>query len=616
MSLNKAFREIGKVRTERSAFDLSHTNLSTHNMGVLYPVMCKFTMPGDKWIIDIDSIIRAMPLNYPAYVDMLAEYAVFFSPSRLLDDDFEEFITGGEDGDFSKIVPKLYDIPLDFDKSKIGSFSAWTTDFIDRRLGLFPYLAKPLKIYTASGTGQNKTFTYNYPRELLPTSLPLRAYYQIWDQYFRNENLQSSIFFKKINNASNSFLFNPIFADYFFKDTSKIPSHSDGMLYVNWLKDYFTSALPFQQRGTAPIIPFDGSIEVNSDVNSSDIINIGQLSNLFSKGNSQTRYLGTDRLAWGSGNVVPFNDFFGQGNRIVFTKGSSTAETPTPVELNITASSLAQNLLKDIHANVFDGLSISDLRVAVQLQKFFERNARGGIRYTEFLTNHFNVSPTDSRLDRAEYIGGTRFPIVISDVTSTAATEINGRISDLGSYSGKAVSGNQSGVITSYFVEEFGYILVLFWIRPKTAYFQGIPREFQYSTSLEYPYPEFMHLSEQGITNSELYVTSASDTFDPTKIFGYQGIYDELRWSRNTVSGKMAVYDTKESYYPWHLARVFDDVNLPFLNSSFVECKPRADIFQVTDISDTPEFIMEHSFKIKCVRPMPIIGEPGLIDHF
>lgn len=614
MSLNKAFREIGKVRTDRSAFNLSHTNLSTHNMGVLYPVMCKFTMPGDKWIIDIESIIRAMPLNYPAYVDMLAEYAVFFSASRLLDDNFEEFITGGEDGDFSKIIPKLFDFADDFDKSKVGSFTALTKDYIDKRLGLFPYLNKPLKIYTVSGSGSNKIFTYNYPRELLPTSLPLRAYYQIWDQYFRNENLQSSINFKKVNSAG--FLFNSNYADYFFKDPTKVPSNFDGMLYVNWLKDYFTSALPFQQRGTAPIIPFDGSIEINSDVNPSDVINIGQLTNLFSKGSPSNRYLGTDRNAWAAGNVVSFNDFLGQGNRVVFAKGSSTSEQATPVQLGITASSLAQNLLQDIHTNVFDGLSISDLRVAVQLQKFFERNARGGVRYTEFLSNHFNVSPTDARLDRAEYIGGTRFPIVISDVTSTAATEVNGKISDLGSYSGKAVSGNQSGVITSYFVEEFGYILILFWIRPKTAYFQGIPREFQYSTSLEYPYPEFMHLSEQGITNSEIYVTSASDTFDPSKIFGYQGIYDELRWSKNTVSGKMAVYDTKESYFPWHLARVFDDTNLPFLNSTFTECKPRADIFQVTDIRDTPEFIMEHSFKIKCIRPMPIIGEPGFVDHF
>lgn len=611
MSLNAAFREIGKVHTERSAFDLSCSNLSTHNMGLLYPVLCKFTMPGDKWIIDIESILRAMPLVYPAYVDILAEYAIFFSASRLLDDNFEEFITGGEEGDFSKIIPKLFDANVD--SPKTGFFSSMGSidlgDTLSKRLGLIPYNQKPVPIFTQSGNNPNSARTYSFPRDLLPTSLPVRAYYQIWDQYFRDENLQSSIFFKKINHTS--MVFHSPFKEVYFKDPTKVPTNKSSLLYVSWLKDYFTSALPFQQRGTAPIIPFDGSVEINQGVTGD--IALGAVSNLFAKSAGSNRYLGTDRNAWASGNVVSFTDYIGSGNKMVVTPNTSP---DGKLILSISQEELANNLLQDIHTNVFDGLSISDLRIAVQLQKFFERNARGGVRYTEFLSDHFNVSPSDERLDRAEYIGGTRFPIVISDVTSTAATEVSGQISDLGSYAGKAVSGNRSGVVCNYFVEEFGYIIILFWIRPKILYFQGIPREFQYSTSLEYPFPEFMHLSEQGITNSEIYIGSAGSTFNPSSIFGYQGIFDELRSGRNTISGRMAMPDKKETYFPWHLAQVYSEEFLPYLNSSFIECKPRSDIFQVTDIDDTPEFILDHRFNIKCVRPMPIIGEPGLVDHF
>nr|QPB07409.1 MAG: major capsid protein [Microvirus sp.] len=610
MSLNKAFREIGKVKTSRSAFNLSCSNLSTHNMGLLYPVLCRFAMPGDKWVIDIDSIIRAMPLVYPAYVDIMCEYAVFFSPSRLLDDNFEEFITGGEDGDFSKIVPKIFDLHESFDKNLDATVHISTRDSVLKRLGLLPYNQTPFYVFKVSKSRSGNSRNYFFPRELLSTSLPLRAYYQIWDQYFRNENLQSSINFKLINSYLDFIL--PQVDDLgIFKDPTKKPTFFGGMLYVNWLKDYFTSALPFQQRGTAPIIPFDGSLELNPGV-SGDVV-LGAVTNLIVKGAGSNRYLGTDRNAWASGNVMSFTDYIGAGNKMVVTPASSPEG---PLDLKISAKELSENLLNDVHTNVFKGLSVTDLRVAVQLQKFFERNARGGIRYIEFLSNHFNVSPSDSRLDRAEFIGGTRFPIEIMDVTSTSATEVSGTISDLGSYAGKAVSGNQSGVCVNYFVEEFGYIIVLFWIRPKTFYFQGFNREFQYSTALEYPLPEFMHLSEQGITNSEIYTASSTTTFDPTKIFGYQGIYDELRFGKNTISGSMALPSTKNTYFPWHLAQVYSDNNLPFLNSKFAECKPRADIFQIEDINNTPEFIVDHRFNIKCVRPMPIIGEPGLIDHF
>lgn len=605
MSLNKAFREIGRVSTARSAFDLSHYNLSTHNMGLLYPVMCKFTMPGDKWVIDVDSVIRAMPLVYPAYVDIDVNYHFYFVPSRLLDDDFEEFITGGEDGDYTDTLPKLFD-DNPGDTGWMNSGTVGVQDLVIKRLGLFPYNHSIVSIFTRT----NNVRTNLFPRELLPTSLPLRGYYFIWNEYYRDENLQSKILFKNINNVGQ--FWNSPNKNIYYKDVTKIPTGINGYFFVAWLKDYFTSALPFQQRGTAPIVPFSGDIELKQSGQTSDI-NLGGVANLLVRTAGSNRYLGTDRNAWASGNVVAFTDYIGTGNKLVV---ANSATSDGEFKLRVDPQELAAGLLSDIKANIFDGLSVSDLRVAVQLQKFFERNARGGVRYTEFLDSHYNVSPSDARLDRPEFLGGCKFPVVISDVTSTAvSTDGTSVVSDLGSYAGKALSGNSESHVVNYFVEEFGYIYCLFFIRPKTLYFQGLNREFQYSTNLEYPFPEFMHLSEQGITNSEIYVASSTSTFDPTKIFGYQGIFDELRYGKNTVSGSLAEPTFKNEYFPWHLGRFFDNDSLPQLNSRFIECRPRNDIFQIQDDGQA-QFIIQHKFGIKCVRPMPIIGEPGLVDHF
>lgn len=156
--------------------------------------------------------------------------------------------------------------------------------------------------------------------------------------------------------------------------------------------------------------------------------------------------------------------------------------------------------------------------------------------------------------------------------------------------------------------------MTLAFLRPKTYYMQGIKREFQYMSPFEYPLPEFMHLSERGITNSEIFIglngQTAQRTFNPTEVFGYQGIFDELRSSQGMVSGLMA----RKDYHSWHLAQVYDAE--PQLNSSFISCIPREDIFSITDTRNTSQFNVQLYFDIKCVRPMPIIGEPGLIDHF
>lgn len=573
MSINRVFKEIGRIQTERSAFDLSFPHITTMDMGILYPIMTKFTMPGDKWSFDVSAVARAIPMVYPSYIDVDMNIISFFVPSRLLWEDFEEFITGNEKGEFNLKMPKIHDL------FATTPSSTGFNDNVYTRLSLLPPLF-------ADNSANLNGYYNSLPDELKPSALPLRAYYFIWNEYFRDENLQDKVAFENALNVPSG-------------------THTEGLMRVAWLKDYFSSALPFQQRGTSPSIPFEGQITADNLANSV----IGRVSDV---GVDVSAALGrngaiTNLLAKGTygSNDITFTGNVTSGN---FDGGTLTGSLKNS---NVILNSDGIDTFNKFKVNITDSFNISELRTAFQIQKFLERNARAGVRYTEFLQAHYNVSPTDARLDRPEFIGGAKFPLAISDVFQTSPSTSN---EPLGSYAGRALIGGSDSGTVDYFVEEYGYIMTLAFLRPKTYYMQGIKREFQYISPFEYPLPEFMHLSERGITNSELFIgqvgQTASKTFNPGEIFGYQGIYDELRSSQGQISGLMA----REDYHPWHLARVFE--NEPQLNSQFIQCNPRTDIFSITDTTSTSQFNVQFYFDIKCVRPMPIIGEPGLIDHF
>lgn len=342
-SVNRAFQEIGRVHTDRSAFDLSHYNTTTMDMGILYPVANLFCMPGDKYVIDIVSMMRAQPLVYPAYVDIDINFHAYFVPSRLLDDNFEEFITGGEDGTYSQPIPK---ITFKADDNAGLAFK----DHLLTRLRLLPFIDN-LKLDSA------KSIYDKIPNDLKPTSLPVRAYYFIWNEFYRDQNLQDKIDFKTIDSWHNG--------------------QSDGLLRVAWLKDYFTSALPFQQRGTAPAIPFEATIDSSKLPNSSIIgtvgNNVGKPLSEFAGYNISDPYIPTNLDKDKKINVAIFDKNIGNLGD-VFSSNDTKA------------------FLDKLTVNINDTFTISELRTAFQVQKFLERNARAGVRYTEFLQAHFNTS--------------------------------------------------------------------------------------------------------------------------------------------------------------------------------------------------------------------------------
>ena len=322
----------------------------------------------------------------------------------------------------------------------------------------------------------------------------------------------------------------------------------------------FTSSLPWQQRGTAPALPISG----------------------------------TTAAVWASGS---FNQNAGNSNL-------SYSATPSDPIGYVNGSPDRDNALAHFNDNTVDLSSattfdISDLRLAFQIQRWLERNARAGARYTEFLKSHFGISPRDDRLDRPEYIGGSKSPVIISEVLQTSSTDAT---TPQGNLAGHGVTVDKR-YVGKYRVTEFGVIMGILSVMPRAVYSQGINRQWLKTTKYDYYFPEFANLSEQAITRAEIYASGVPA--ENATVFGYQGRYDEMRVKQNLyASGMRTTFDY------WHLGRQFSAA--PTLNQEFIECVPRKDIFAAPSEDG---LIVNLSNVIKAVRPMPIQSNPGLIDH-
>ena len=346
---------------------------------------------------------------------------------------------------------------------------------------------------------------------------------------------------------------------------------SEDVLHRNWEKDYFTSSLLFQQRGTAPALPISGMVPV---------LGIGK-----------------------------YNQSWVDGTQAVYETGATGTRTYTVSsdigETFASAFYVEQDPLNVGYPNIRADLSqgttfdIADLRLAFQIQKWLERNARAGARYTEFLQSHFGVSPRDERLQRPEYVGGTKAGIIISEVLQTSSTDATSPQGNLAGH-GITATNNYAG---KYRATEFGLIIGIMSVMPRSAYQQGINRQWLRRTKYDFYFPEFANLSEQAIERAEIYASNVPA--DNVKLFGYQGRYDEMRTKDSYVTGQM-----RDTFNYWHMGRVFGAA--PELNSEFITCNPTKRIFAS---ESEPGLIVSFGNVIKAVRPLPIAAEPGLIDH-
>ena len=504
------FQSVGSLHPGRSQFNLSYVKTFTADMGQLIPIMCDECVPGDIWKIGNQSVVRFQPLVAPVLHEINQFVHYFFVPYRLLWEDWEDFITSGEDGQDVSVLP-YWDVTDDSEGS------------------LWDYLGFPTDVDPGAGAR--------------PIDFPRRAYNFVFNEYYRDENLQT-----------------------------QVALTNEDILLRNWEKDYLTSALLEQQKGTAPSLPISGIIPV---------LGIGK---------SNQNFPQTNTTVYESDHTTS-----------VFAKSSYTSDATNPgVFEEDPANPGYPRVRVDLSAaTTFD---IADLRLAFQIQRWMERNNRAGSRYTEFLKAHFGVAPHDDRLQRPEYIGGTRANIILSEVLQTSSTDLVSPQGNLAGH-GIGISNNFAG---TYHVKEFGLIIGLMSVMPKPQYSQGINRQWLRETRYDFYFPEFANLSEQAITNGEVCAIDANPTHNQ-EIFGYQGRYDEMRVKQNMVCGQM-----RTTFNYWHLAREFDPGTPPELNEDFIQCIPRKDIFAVPS---EPGLIVEFGNAIVAFRPLPITAEPGLLDH-
>lgn len=568
------FNNIAGLHPNRTAFDMSADHRTTGEMGKLIPIYCKYAHAGDTWKIGNELVIRMQPLAAPIMHEISATTHTFFVPFRLLWDKWERFFTGGKRGDDASIIPRWNPRPED---NKLGS--------------LWDYMRFPLAA----------TWWNNLPPDEsknLPHDFPRRAYNFIWDEYYRDQDLQKPL--------------NPDTDD--DEECSQPPQtwgDNRETLFRSWAKDYFTSARPFRQRGTAPAFPVSGETEA---------VFLDTIKNL--NGDSLLPLIALDSFS--STTTTPYLQNFyltdaptpsSLKNTITLNRGSSAPSTSTTERVGV----YANNKVSFDNATTFD---VADLRLAVQIQKWMERNARAGVRYTESIGAHFGRKPRDERLNRPEYIGGTKQWITVSEVlqTSESSTE-----SPQGEMTGHALSASGQYVDT-YHVDEPGLIMTLLSVMPKAGYEDGIDREFLFDNRYEIYWPEYAHLSEQAIYNMEVYPVGGNPLDNEGNpvvggdldIWGYIPRYDEYRISHDRVSGefRQKVPTLSPSLAYWHLIRSFNQ--RPNLSRDFIECKPDKRIFLVPGTEESPihGLMINFSANVTAIRPMPPIAEPGLVDHF
>lgn len=497
------FSKIRELRPGRSAFDLSYSKLMTMDMGQLIPVMCDEVVPGDVFEIGNEMVIRFQPLVAPILHEVNAYVHYFFVPYRLLWSSWENFITGGKDGTDASILPVWN--PTTYSESSLWDY-----------LG-FPAGVKPVGAY--------------------PIQFPLNAYNLIFNQYYKDETFD---------------------ADVALTD--------EAIKFRRWRKDYFTSALPWQQRGVAPALPISGVTSAVWD---------------------------TSRFVNGPAPVQVMVDNAGTG--LTYQK------------LYVNNSNASYNLEGMFNGNTVDlssatTFNVADLRLAFQVQKWMERNARGGARYTEELRSHFGIAPRDERLQRAEYIGGSKSPVIVSEVLKTSQDGTNPQ----GNMAGHGLTATRN-YVSKYHVQEYGLIMGILSVMPKAMYQQGINRQWLKETKYDFYWPEFANLSEQAILTAEIYANGVEA--DNTRIWGYQGRYNEMRYKPNMVAGQM-----RSTFDYWHLGRKF--ASSPLLNSSFLAFDGTSATYKrIFAAPSVPGLIVSFGNKIRALRPMPYEPEPGLIDH-
>lgn len=565
--MSDPFNSIRSLVPKRSRRTLVDERSFDYDIGQAIPVEFRDMVPGDNFKIYFNVINRFKPLVSPVMgkLDFWAFY--FFVPYRNLDSNFERGITGGDDEDLDD---EGNPVAFDYTFPGIGSNFSDTNVQTVKKYSLMDYAGLPIGL------------TSNSPIAKMCTDYFIRAYHSIYNEWFRDENLQRK---RKLMVTKRDF------------DNSLVPSttvdeEEYGIFNVAWKKDYFTSALLSQQKGIAPSLPLSGDLPV-----------------YFSVGNT----IPTDDTPVFATSYYPSGVSLNSPNQASTRSGVSVVAGGTGFKTYVdsrvtvpnsgvkgdpgTSSSVVNGLVRLNDGTTFD---VSELRTVIQIQKILERANRTGSRYTEYLRSFFSVSPKDSRLQRPEFIGARKVPVVINEVLQTSQTTDS---SAQGTQAGHGISV-ASNYVGKYFAEEYGCLVGIVFCRPTPLYTQGVNRQWFKKSRYDFYLPQLCNLSEQGIYAGELYV---DNTEDDTKIWGFQGRWNEMRAGTSLACGAM-----RDTYAYWNFSRHFD--SRPELDADFIECKP-SESKKIYAVQSEPGIICQFATILDAVRPITAYPEPGRMDH-
>lgn len=528
------FANIPQANIERSSFDRSHGHKTTFKVGQLIPVYVDEVLPGDTFNLRMTAFARLATPIFPIMDNIYMDTHFFSVPNRLVWDNWKKFngerVNPHDSPNFT--IPVL--VP-----DAINGFSP---------KGVADYFGMP------SGK------VYN------PSALFHRAYRLIWNEWYRDENLQDSLAIALDDGPDHV-----------------NTADSDDILYRNKQKDYFTGCLPWPQKGNSPPIGLSGYAPVELIPGSFGHPEIGG-------------------FQYGDGTPIETLHTIQSD-----TSGDLKFENEERWGVYDPQGTLHTNL------NGATGITINALREAFQIQRLLERDARGGTRYTEIVKSHFGVSSPDSRLQRPEYLGGSSDMINISPVAQTSGTDVN--VSPQGNLAATGTVTIHGAGFTKSFTEH-SIVIGLVSVRVDLTYQQGLNRMFSRQTRFDFYWPALSHLGEQAVLRKEIHLLgTAGDDSDDT-VFGYQERYAEYRYKPSIITGLFrSGHDT--SLDAWHLSEYWSSITAPILSEEFISCgSGNIPLNRAIAVSGEDQFIFDSHIKLRCARPMPAYSVPGLIDHF